>query len=176
MIRVALGALAVFGIAAAPSARDPWAALHRPLRIPRIAPGAPCPVAPTRAAPSLNRGFGGYVLGRGPAYAGAFAEDGIVHYSSSTVEAGGWRGFKVLWIVRPGFRGRLLIRGRQLDGPTQVRFRQGREMRISRWGTAMTAPGWGLEPSTEWVRRAGCYAFQLDGARFSEVLVFRAEP
>jgi len=82
----------------------------------------------------------------------------------------------VLWIVRPRSRGRLLIRGRQLDGQAQVRFAQGREMRIGRWGTSAGAPGWGQEPSTEWVRAPGCYGFQLDGPRFSRVLVFRAEP
>jgi hypothetical protein len=176
MAKIALTALAVLGIAVGPATRNPWRALHRPLRIPRIAPGADCRLSPTQAASKLNADFGGYVLGRGPAYAGAFARDATVHYSGSPVEAGGWRAFKVLWIVRPRYRGRLLIRGRQLDGPTEVRFRQRREMHISRWGTAAGAPGWGQSPSEEWVRAPGCYGFQLDGPRFSRVLVFRAEP
>jgi hypothetical protein len=154
-----------------------WAALHRPLRLPHLAPGAECPRSPTQPAPALNAAFGGYVLGPGPAYAGAFAEDATVHYGSSPVEPGGWRGFKVLWIVRPGYRDRLLIRGRQLDGPAGIQFAgQAQEMRIGSWGSASGAPGWGHWPSTEWVRTPGCYGFQLDGPRFSRALVFRAEP
>jgi hypothetical protein len=160
-----------------PASRDPWEALHRPLRLPHLAPGAECPRSATQPAPALNPAFGGYVLGPGPAYAGAFAQDATVHYGSSPVEAGGWRGFKVLWIVRPGYRDRLLIRGRQLDGQAAIQFAgQTQEMRIGRWGTASGAPGWGHRPSTEWVRTSGCYGFQLDGPRFSRVLVFRAEP
>jgi hypothetical protein len=132
-----------------------------------------------RLSPPLRKTplFGGYVLGPGPAYAGAFAQDATVHYGSSPVEAGGWRGFKVLWIMRPGYRDRLLIRGRQLDGAAAIQFAgESQEMRIGRWGTASGAPGWGHRPSTEWVRTPGCYGFQLDGPRFSRVLVFRAEP
>jgi hypothetical protein len=67
--------------------------------------------------------------------------------------------------------------GRQLDGPNRIRFTlygQGSEKRISQWGTATAAPGWGAEPSNEWVRAPGCYAFQLDGAKFSRVIIFRA--
>lgn len=176
MIRIAVAALALFGVFAGPAGRNPWEALHRPVRIPRIASGGACPVSPTQAASALNPGLGGYVLGRGPAYAGAFPQDSTVHYASSTGEAGGWRGFKVLWIVRPAYRGRLLIRGRQLDGPGEIRFTFGREKRIHRWGTGSGAPGWGMLASTEWVRAPGCYGFQLDGRRFSRILVFRAEP
>jgi hypothetical protein len=176
MRKVAVAVLAVCGIAAVPARSDPWKALHRPLRIPILAPGTTCPLSPTQPAPGLNPAFGGYVLGRGPAYAGAVPQDAIVHYAGSPVEAGGWRGFKVFWIVRPRYRGRLLIRGRQLDGTNRIRFAQGAEMRIGQWGTAAGAPGWGERPSTEWVRAPGCYGFQVDGQRFSRVLVFRAEP
>ena len=176
MLKIAVVTFAAAAVVGMPVHRDPWKALHRTLRIPHVAPGTDCPVSPTQAASALNAVFGGHVLGRGPAYAGAFPQNAIVHYAGSPVEAGGWRGFKVLWIVRPSYRGRLLIRGRQLDGANRIRFAQGREMRISRWGTATGAPGWGHKPSTEWVRAPGCYAFQLDGQRFSRVLVFRAEP
>jgi hypothetical protein len=176
MRKVAVAGLAALGIAAMPASDDPWKALHRPLRIPSLPPGSTCPLSPTQPAPGLNAAFGGYVLGRGPAYAGALPQDAIVHYAGSPAETGGWHPFKVLWIVRPKYRGRVLIRGRQLDGTNRIRFAQGSEMRISRWGTASDAPGWGNHASTEWVRTPGCYGFQLDGQRFSRVLVFRAEP
>ena len=142
MRKVAVAVLAVCGIAAVPARGDPWKALHRPLRTPILAPGTTCPLSPTQPAPGLNPAFGGYVLGRGPAYAGAVPQDAIVHYAGSPIEAGGWRGFKVFWIVRPRYRGRLLIRGRQLDGTNRIRFARGAEMRIGQWGTAAGAPGW----------------------------------
>jgi hypothetical protein len=171
--------LALAGIASAtPLQRDPWKSLHRPLRIPRLAPGAPCPTSPTQAASSLAPAFSGFVLGRGPVYAGAFPADAVIRYNATRPDSNGWYGFKVLWIVPPKFNGLVLIRGRQLDGPSRVRFARsyGSELRISLWGTVESAPGWGHKPSTETVPGAGCYGFQVDGRGFSRILVFRAEP
>jgi hypothetical protein len=176
--KVALAGLAVFGVATAPAATDPWKALHRPLRIPRIAPGTPCPVSPTQDASALDPAYGGQVLGRGPAYAGAFTPDATVHYGSSRVEAEGWRGFKVLWIVRPGYRARLLIRGRQLDGPNLLRFDDGlvppAESRIRPGPGYRPWKGARDHPSFTRVRAPGCYGYQIDGIGFSRVIVFRA--
>jgi hypothetical protein len=98
------------------------------------------------------------VVGDGPVYAGAFPPNAVVNYGTAPVQAGGWRAFKVLWIVRPAYLGPVLIRSRQLDGPNRIRFTlggQGSEKRISLWGTAARAAGWGAEPSTEWVRAPG---------------------
>jgi len=167
---------AVAASATSSAQRDPWRALHRPLHIPHLEPGAACPTSPIQRAEALNPTFGGYVLGRaGPVYGGAFSPDAVVHYANTQVESG-WYGFKVLWIVRPKYRGRVLIRGRQLDGANLIGFRSRAELRIGSWGTAAQAPGWGMRASTEWVRAPGCYGFQIDGRRFSKVLVFRAEP
>jgi hypothetical protein len=168
-----VGATVASSTSSAP--RDPWKALHRPLHIPHLGPGATCPTSPTQPATALNPGLGGYVLGRGvPVYAGAFPADAVVHYANGAVERG-WHAFKVLWIVRPRYRGLVLIRGRQLDGSNPIGFRSRAELRISGWGTASLA-GWGARASSEWLRAPGCYGFQIDGRRFSEVLVFRAEP
>jgi len=144
--------------------------LRRPLHLPKLAPGTRCPV-------SVRHPLDGpYApgLGAGPVYPVGFSE-------TSTLDVAGppgfklpWRGQKVLWTVDPTYRGPELIRGHQLDGKWWVGFevlpmqelqlpplRQGEDAR------------WRGFPSYTRVRGAGCYAYQVDGASFSRVLVFR---
>ena len=87
-----------------------------------------------------------------------------------------WSGNKVLWVARR-YRGPVLIRGRQLDGPNELRFGlshvPGREMRLSSVG-GRSPGGWQNRPSTTRLRVPGCYAWQVDGTTFSRVIVFRA--
>jgi hypothetical protein len=89
-----------------------------------------------------------------------------------------WGGQKVLWIARPTYRGPVLIRGRQLDGPHELRFERGlspvREMRLASIGGSTGDTGWQNLPSFTRLRAAGCYAWQVDGTSFSRVIVFRA--
>jgi hypothetical protein len=96
------------------------------------------------------------------------------------VQYGGpWTGGKVFWYVRPNYRGRVLIRGRRLDGPQRLGFngRQlpARELRIDRYDTVSwegQAPGSRGIPSDVRVRMPGCYGVQIDGTTFSRVVVF----
>jgi hypothetical protein len=157
-------------------ARDPWIALRRRLRIPTLPPGSVCPTSPVQPGNNLDGTFPPVgVLGIGPVYA---VQGDVLHYAGSNQE-GGWWTQKVLWLVRPSFRGRTLIRGRQLDGNNELRFGQGPspvpELRISRWGTMATSV-WGQKPSSTRIRTPGCYGYQADGERFSRVLVFEAVP
>ena len=77
---------------------------------------------------------------------------------------------KVLWFVHPRSAGPVLIRGRRLDGPGLVRFDRGKlpaaELRIP--------AGTEERPSFTRLRSAGCYGYQIDGASFSRIVVFRA--
>lgn len=71
----------------------------------------------------------------------------------------------------------MLIRGRQLDGSHDARFGSGldpsREMRLRSVGGS--APGgWQNRPSYTRLQAPGCYAWQVDGATFSLVIVFKA--
>jgi hypothetical protein len=157
-------------------ASDPWAKLRRPLHIPRIAPGSPCPVTSARRA---STDFG-LAQGPGPIYpVGGFPTLTFIYppqpeqlwYGSQ------WSGQKVLWIARPSYRGRVLIRGRQLDGIHNVRFGSGldpsREMRLRSVGGSSPG-GWQNRPSYTRLRAPGCYAWQVDGTTFSRVIVFQA--
>jgi hypothetical protein len=93
-----------------------------------------------------------------------------------------WMGQKVLWFVPARYRGPVLIRGRQLDGPYRVRFQRGDvpalELRLAptqsvSWsGKPRNARG---NPPFTRLRAAGCYGYQVDGRTFSYVVVFRAD-
>jgi hypothetical protein len=154
---------------------DAWATLRaRPLSIPSISPGSPCPVTPSGHA---NDNFG-IVLGTGPVYPIGFGADGVYHYSP-IFEEGGWYFMKVLWIADPSYKGPALVRGLRVDGPGQVRFERGpnppTELQLAQ-DTSVGAPGdWPNWPSYTRVQSLGCYAYQVDGTNFSKTIVFRVD-
>jgi hypothetical protein len=160
---------------------DVWQRLQRPLHVPTIAAGSPCPTTPPNG--DLTRiGFTGIAWGRGPAYPGGLDSGQgkpILTYldpvpPESLFSGSKWFGNKVLWMIDSIYRGPVLIRGRQLDGPNEVRFDRGlvppRELRIP-----VFAPPRG-RPSHTRVRASGCYGYQVDGVGFSYVIVFEAKP
>jgi len=84
-----------------------------------------------------------------------------------------WDGAEVTWSAPRGFSGPILIRGRELDGPLALGFGEGHvpydELQM------YAAPG----ASRTWqtftrVRGPGCYAYQVDTTRTTEVFVFEA--
>ena len=175
-----LGAVALIPAGSAPVT---WKKLHRPLHLPRLAPGAPCPVSRIDQRVDWERIsiFGGSGIGRGPVYPGLGASGGALTASPDVEYGGPWAGGKVFWYVRPSYRGRVLIRGRRLDGPQRLGFNghrlPARELRIER-GTTVSwegqPPGSRGVPSSVRVRAPGCYGVQIDGMSFSRVVVFQA--
>jgi hypothetical protein len=159
----------------------PQASLRRPLRIPRLERGQRCPVARLRpTSPAFARG-----LGDGPVYPLGFGKGGVLRFEypppPNTLFAGSeWGGQKILWVSDPKYEGPILIRGRQLDGPHEVRFQEGlepvRELRLleATASTVESGPDWREFPSYTRLRAPGCYAYQVDGTDFSDVIVFRA--
>ena len=154
---------------------DDWTALRqRPLRLPTLATGAACPINHARQVSSQY----GPGIGDGPAYA-AIGGDGVLTFQPpATFNSTAWGGAKVLWYFAPAVRGPVLIRGHQLDGPNELRFEEGAlppaELAFSAEGA--DPGGWSGRPSYTRVRAAGCYAYQVDGASFTEVVVFTAQP
>lgn len=143
-----------------------------------MAPGAPCPVS--RVDGSVNfRSFGvGRGVGPGPAYpVGLNVADGTLAVAPArNFGSRDWMGQKVLWFVHPLYAGPVLIRGRQIDGPSRVRFDRGSvpllELRIR---SGMRGPnGARAQPSYTRLRVLGCFGYQIDGTSFSRVIVFRA--
>ena len=164
------------------AATDVWQQLERPFHIPTIAAGSACPTATPDPRGDLRRiGFTGVAWGNGPAYPGGLNEDGrpVLRYQDpippqSLFSGSAWFGNKVLWMVDPVYRGPVLVRGRQVDGPNELRFDGGmlppRMMRI------VPGPSPRGRPSYTRVRAPGCYAYEVDGIGFSHVLVFEAKP
>jgi hypothetical protein len=123
--------------------------------------------------------FGGSGIGRGPVYPGLGSSGGA--FTTTTAHSfGGWFGGKLFWYVKPSYRGRVLIRGRRLDGPGSLRFNGGRrprELRIKRNATVswegQPAGSRGV-PSIVRIHASGCYGVQIDGTTFSRTVIFTA--
>ena len=154
--------------------------LRRPLQIPTLAAGSPCPAA--EQSGTLGD-FGNLdaptapAFGPGPAYptlqsVGGRAEMNYVPWDGFE----GWGGSKVLWTV-PRYNGPYIVRGRQLDGPNQLRFDWGPQW-TDKLHDAMRLTGAlsVLNPAATFVQAAGCYAYQVDGRGFSYRIVFAAAP
>ncbi len=173
--------LAALAVVRPVGASDPWAKLHRPLHLSRLAPGAACPVSridPRIAWWRINI-VGGSGIGRGPVYAGLGDSAGRLATQRDDQYGGPWAGEKLFWYIRPSYRGRVLIRGRRLEGPQSLGFNGGllpnRELRIHQYETVswegQPAGSRGV-PSIARVRSSGCYGVQIDGTRFSRIVVF----
>jgi hypothetical protein len=173
--QVLLSHLGTFRYNAKHRAADAWNGLRvRPLTLPRIAPGAPCPAeAGRRVAPQFGEAFG-----EGPLYPVLGSGTKPDYYLSAASEEGGWYLLKTLWVAPPDFKGPALIRGRQLDGTGELRFGQGAspapELPLAAPASAASqAQQWSDWPSYSRVRGPGCYGFQIDTVGASRSVVFR---
>jgi hypothetical protein len=167
---------------------QPGAALRRSLRLPKVVRGAACPVTTAHSEPTPGLGV---MLGSGPARPVGLL-DGVLRYvapapAGSPAQAPGgafagsrWGGNKVLWAVAPDVNGEVLVRGHELDGPGDVRFggtlTPAPELLVPapRPTDSRVAGGWRDFPGFTRLQHAGCYAYQVDTASTSTVLVFIA--
>ena len=158
------------------TAQPSWKTLRRPLHLPRVAPGAPCPVSPLRNV-RLKRGEVRPLVGAGPAYPilnGRYLDFFWPTLPSQVdFDGTGWSGNKVMWVIAAGYRGRVLVRGRQVDGTHELRFDTGLTHERKLFGST------GVDPVRRYpgytrVQAPGCYAYQVDGAAISRVIVFEA--
>lgn len=158
-----------------------WTSLARPLHLPTV--GGACPVTSLRTLRPVGGGFTGDITfrGTGPVYVTAdlVAEPAYVLHPAATTPLG-WYVLKTLWAAPPTYRGPILIRGAQLLGDGGIGFAMGdadapalEQLELdtgdgsgNRWWSQVTAT---------FVRSPGCFAYQIDGTTFSEVIVFRAK-
>jgi hypothetical protein len=149
--------------------------LHRPLHLPTVAPGAACPQTPGgRPNPDVA-----IALGSGPAYPVlGFEGNPIPPKPVVPLHAEDRRGnvywHKTLWAVDRAYDGPVLIRAAGIDPSEPIRLaydnRRLRELEFP----AQDADRWRYGPSFTLLPGPGCYAFQVDGANFSDVIVFEA--
>jgi len=157
-----------------------WSLLRRrPLAAPALAPGSSCPVS-ARTGTLAKVGLSVFpAWGAGPAYP-AFdpphAEIAQVFAFGPEPEYAEWGIEKVMWAVDPRYVGPVLIRGRQLDGPNDLRFENGspgftREQTLHPAAELRLVGGF-VHPAVTRARQPGCYAYQADGLGFSRTIVF----
>lgn len=149
------------------------ALLARPLDLPRVAPGEPCPVTPGRdASPAVSSGSGAgpMVTSAGSGYVPLWPHP----------EAPGWFGTKIAWTLEKVVAGPVVLRGAQIDGPGLLRWED----------PPATSPDWtdmdallvGVTGNRAYrsgisgmpVSEPGCYAVQVDGEGFQQHIVFEA--
>jgi hypothetical protein len=167
-----------------------WLRLERrPLALPSIPPGTTCPVTPrSRAFPAV-----GPAVGAGPVYvAGANIATGTLGFVDGRTYASTatpWGGTLQFWAGDSTLHEAVLVRGRQLDGSRPLAFNGGlQQPNYSPQDDAATplpdlwllGDGYGYNAYTglgiQYTRMQapGCYGYQIDGASFSEAIIFRA--
>jgi hypothetical protein len=148
------------------------------LQVPTLPPGAACPVSPQQVAHNLSAEFGsGQAVGTVPIYVlMGEMQGGALRYSQSYSQShykDGWAYSKVLWMAKPEVSGRVLIRGRQIDGPNAIGFGMGDDPEFALQWAVGSQSGWASLPSETRIRAPGCYAYQVDSQKGSEVIVFQ---
>jgi hypothetical protein len=145
-----------------------------PLRLPRVAAAAPCPV--TRAHSWSGPGQAGRVLGDGPLYpvADYFRGETELELRPDDRQPNGTYEKKVRWIGA-GYTGPVLVRAGRIDAPgaAAAAFSYLGEEREGGHHAELTRENSDL-PATTTVAGPGCYAYQVDGTTFSVTIVFRA--
>ena len=135
---------------------------QRTLQLPTLTPGASCPSTPQVGLPTRGLQIGGrpvpdYGYGHGPVYL-----SGQLQWFPGQV---------AILLAAPSYGGPALVRGRRLNGQGGFPFAEptgrlslGRSGRGGQWRMALTSLDSKVSP--------GCYAIQVDGTDFSEVIVF----
>jgi hypothetical protein len=170
---------------ASPGPAELAALRTRPLRLPTIAAGGECPVTeavaldpPPPAGHALSTGGPPSALGDAPLFPDARYFGG---HAVLGVRAGhphpGWYVAKSPWASRTVYRGWTLIRSARLDGPGRalVELQLPDGPAISDAVAVNVQADWQYWAGGTEVTNPGCYAYQVDGTSFTEVIVFRAE-
>ncbi len=183
-----LAILAILALASSLRSGGGFAVFLFPTATPRptnTAPGSPCPLSPRQ---QINPAYGP-AAGQGPVYLTENLDGTLIYVDAAYIVGNGsmWGGTTGLFVIAPAYTSVALIRGRQIDGPHDMRFNGGLDQQDYQ-GNPWSAPLLpelkiaGNLPGSPWVnwldnirlQAPGCYALQIDGVSFSEVIVFQA--
>jgi hypothetical protein len=155
------------------------ALLSRPLHFPSLVRGGSCPTSP--GTTFNNSYFGGIALGSGPVRV-LLADSGDIRHGRVDLypsDVRGWSALQTLWFAMPGYNGPFVIRAERIGQSGPIKVQHGSEpgagpLVVPAGPTINTAHGYRTVPGGTWVKSGGCYAWQVDGLNFSEVIVIDA--
>jgi hypothetical protein len=155
--------------------------LSRPLHLPSLQPGQPCP---TSSGYTVNNSyFAGKALGDGPVRV-LLDDTGDVLRGRVDITAGSkqsWHALQTLWFAKPGYRGPFVIRAANLGAGGPIEVQPGSSgltpgsgpLAVAAGPTINTGDGYRTVPGSTWVTSPGCYGWQIDGRGFSETIIVR---
>jgi len=165
---------------------------ERPLTLPVLLPGDPCPLSKGSTAIVPREPYifcsSCYWFGRGPVFFAlswnSDSEDATFSLDGVPYESGAYRA-KTPWVSRLDYSGAIVVRGRQLDGSVKnkLSFSTGgdgpyEDLQLGAYG----GPGesrWSFWPSIMWVPGPGCYGLQIDTMPGTDIVIFnttKSEP
>ena len=153
--------------------------LSRPLHLPALGPRGGCPASPGYAV--SNPYFAGSAVGAGPVRV-LLADAGDIRHGRVDLgrsEAPHWFALQTLWFAMPGYDGPFVVRGGRLGRRGPIDVQPGASgldpgagpLVVAAGPTINTQAGYRTVPGSTWVRSPGCYAWQVDGRGFSDVIV-----
>jgi hypothetical protein len=94
-------------------------------------------------------------------------------------EVHGWSGLQTLWFAMPGYDGPFVVRAKSLSGTRPIEVQSGGApgsgpLVVPAGPTLNTRDGYRTVPGATYVTSPGCYAWQVDGGNFSEIIVIDA--
>lgn len=154
------------------------AVLDRPFHFPVLRPGQRCPAS--HGSPVNTADFGGIALGTGPVRVIIAGTGDLRHGIADLIDPTSvppWLGLKTLWFSVPAYQGPFIIRAWRLGRAGPVAMGEGPTVAplvVPPGPTLNGTGGWREAPGGLWVRTPGCYAWQVDGLTFSEIIIVRA--
>lgn len=145
---------------------------QRQLHLGTEAPGGVCPVDTAHAIDSKLPP----ALGGGPVYVilGDADASGVLHLHPDA-NHDGWTRLKAGWTGDPKYTGPIVIHGEEISGTDLLGF--GANFPLDMDPYYSVAPhGDIFEVDYVDVKAPGCYALQVDGVDFSEIIVFQVQP
>ena len=179
---VALGTAAGGYLTASSPSPHPETLVTRPLHFPSAAAGESCPATPGH--PVHTSFFDGVALGNGPVRVLVGNHGDLLRGQADlgTSQAHGWFALETIWFSVPGYDGPFVVRAKRLGASGPIRVQPGDSGTVRGSGplvvpagpTINTQDGYRTVPGSTWVTSSGCYAWQIDGQNFSEVITVDA--
>jgi len=135
-----------------------------------------------------NSSFVGVALGSGPVRV-LLADAGDVLRGRVDVgmrSSPGWIGLQTVWFAMPGYNGAFVVRAKRLGASSPIEVRPGGTgyriglspgsgpLVVAANAGVYGPQGYRTMPGSTWIRSPGCYAWQVDGRGFSQIIVMDA--